>query len=258
MAALSYDSVEVLQAFDSRVDIDYPLLADPDLTVLGAWGLINAEVPEDSPYYGFAYPGYYLISADGTVQSRYFREENNDRVTSASILIREFDAAGDSTQGEAETPHLTARWSASNGALRTGQRLALVLDVELPEGMHVYAPEVEGYIPIAWNMTPAQGVEIEMASYPTARQKHLPAIQETVPIYEGELRVLRSVRIPNGRELDTAIAEAGELVLEGEFHYQACDADRCYLPQAIPLRWTLRLEDHDRVRAPEELQRSGN
>ena len=78
----------------------------------------------------------------------------------------------------------------------------------------------------------------------------------TVPVYEGSLRILRSVRIPVGGELPPEVAENGELVLESEFHYQACDADVCYLPQSIPMRWKLQLDGHDLERVAEELRRA--
>ena len=57
VAAVSYDAVEVLRTYSERVDISYPLLADPDLTVIRAFDLLNPSVPEDSPFFGFALAG---------------------------------------------------------------------------------------------------------------------------------------------------------------------------------------------------------
>ncbi len=252
---MSYDSVEILTTFAGRAGISFPLLADPGYRVIDAFGIVNQEVPKDSPHYGFAYAGYYLVDADGLVTAKFFNEENNDRVTSASILVRRFDAPGDSRQGEAETDHLTLRWSASNPELRPGQRVALVLEVEPKDGMHVYAPGVEGYIPVAWTMSGVDGAQLPAPRYPPSVSKHLPAIDETVEVYEGAFRVLGDVRLLGGRRLPEELAGRDELVLEGEFKYQACDAKKCYFPRTIPLQWTLKLAGHDLTRVPEGMRR---
>jgi hypothetical protein len=50
----------------------------------------------------------------------------------------------------------------------------------------------------------------------------------------------------------------GELTIEGNFRYQACDDRICYVPKTVPLRWTIRVEPLDTERAPAELQRKPN
>ena len=258
LAAVSYDSVEVLKAFSDRAGIGFPLIADPDLKVIRAFDLVNRALPQEDPWFGFAYAGYFRIDHRGIVESRYFNESNNDRVTSAGILVREFHSAADSPQGEAKTPHLTLSWSVSNGTFRPGQRGVLILEVEPEPGMHLYSPEVEGYIPIAWTQAPAEGLETGEAVYPTASRLHLPAIEETVPVYDSPIRILRDIHILGSREFPAVLTGKSRISLEGEFRYQACDADRCYLPTKIPLRWVLGLADHDLVRVPEGLQRGAS
>ncbi len=254
LAAMSYDSVAILENFAERKGITFPLLADPDYETIQEFGIVNDGVPKDAEYYGFAYAGYYVVDPSGVVKAKFFNEENNDRTTSASILIREFGADANQ-QGAVETDHLILRWSTSNIALRPGQRGALVLDVELKEDMHVYAPGVEGYIAIDWNVAPATGVEIMPAVYPGSETKHLPAIEETVPVYEGAFRVLRDVRLLGGRQLPDEIAGKTSLTLAGSFKYQACDATKCYLPATIPLEWSFGLRAHDLERVPESIRR---
>ena len=51
--------------------------------------------------------------------------------------------------------NLTA--AASNAVVTVGQRVALTLDIQLKPGIHVYAPGVEGYIPIEWSMKIGSG-----------------------------------------------------------------------------------------------------
>ena len=256
MAAVSYDSVTVLQHFATRAGIAFPLLADPASQVIDRFGIVNQSVPEDSRYYGFAYAGYYVIDESGVVSSKYFNEENNNRTTSAGILIRQFGEDADDPQGQVETKHLTLRWSASNATLRPGQRALLVLDVEPKDAWHVYTPQVEGYIPVSWGMTAVDGViEFAAADFPPGKTMHLPAIQETVPVYDGAFRVVRDVRLLGGRTLPEAVQDQDELVAQGELRYQACDDEKCDPPVTIPLRWTFRLQGHDLVRVPEAMRR---
>ena len=259
VAAASYDSVEILETFAERRGITFPLLADPDYRMIEAFDIVNDGVPEDAEYYGFAYAGYYMIDASGVVTAKFFNEQNNDRNTAASILVHELGADADGRQGKVENDHLTLQWSTSNATLRPGQRGVLVIDVELKPKMHVYAPGVEGgYIAIDWQIAEADGIEALAAAYPPSRDKHLPAIGETVPVYENELRVLRDVHLLGGRELPEVLQGRKEVVLEGGFKYQACDDKKCYRPTTIPMRWTFALEEHDLVRVPETIRRGSN
>ncbi len=255
VAALSYDNVETLANFSERVGIGFPLLADPRIRIIESFGIVNTQVPRDHELYGFAYAGYYLIDAQGRVTAKFFNERNNDRFTSANILIRHFDAQADSPQGEAETKHLKLRWSASNPVGRPGQRLALVLEVDLKERMHVYAPEVQGYIPIDWQMQAPEGADVYSPGYPSSKMMHLPAIDETVPVYQGSFKLLRDIRIGGGRRFPPVLQGKDKLVFEGLFKYQACDDIKCYLPVTVPLTWALQLKDHDLTRVPEEIRR---
>jgi len=256
VAAASYDTVEVLETFAERRGITFPLLADPEVRMIEAFDIVNDQVPKDSEHYGFAYAGYYLLDASGVVTAKFFNEENNDRTTAASILLHELGAEADGLQGEAETDHLTLRWSASNANLRPGQRGALVMDLDLEPKMHLYAPGVEGgYIAIAWQMESLEGVEIDSAAYPASQEKHLPAIGETVPIYEGTLRIVRDVHLLGGRSIPEALNGQTEVVLKGVFKYQACDDRKCYRPTTLPVQWTFGLEEHDLVRVPDAMRR---
>jgi hypothetical protein len=138
-----------------------------------------------------------------------------------------------------------------------GNRVALVLDVDLKPKMHVYSPEVKGYIPIEWKMESAGGVSVFDAEFPAAKLLHLPAIDEIVPVYEGKFRVLRDVLVGKPDEVEPLLNAEGQLVLKGTFRYQACDDKVCYLPQNVAVEWKFQWQAHDRTRVPEELQRVG-
>ena len=90
---------------------------------------------------------------------------------------------------------LTAVTSASNSAVRTGQRIALVVDVELKPKMHVYAPGVENYIPIDWKLADSDAAKVYPVQYPASEKLHLAAIGETVPVYQWHVRFTRAITI---------------------------------------------------------------
>jgi peroxiredoxin len=253
IAALTYDTPEVLKHFAERADINYPLLSDPDSKVIRAFGILNKTVPESHPFYGIPNPGQYLIDADGKVEAKFFEEKYSDRFTPGNILVRTLGGPGAGPRTEVRTSHLRAVASSSDAVVRGGNRVALVLEVALDPKMHVYAPGVEEYIPIDWQMNEATGVTTFPAAYPESELLHLPAIDEIVPVYSGRFRVVMDVLLGRPDELTTDLN--GDLVVSGTFRYQACDDKLCYLPETVPLEWRFQLEAHDRTRVPKPLRR---
>lgn len=129
--------------------------------------------------------------------------------------------------------------------------LLSVMTLQMPPGMHVYAPGVEGYRPVSFGVEENPALQISEARFPSPEILLLPAIQERVPVYQGTVRITRDVTIsPRFRGL--------ELSIPGEFFYQACDDRVCYPPTRVPLRFRLGLERHDRERVPEALRRKGS
>ena len=141
-----------------------------------------------------------------------------------------------SAQTTAETTHLRVSASASPGHVRPGQRIALTLDIELKPSMHVYAPSVEGYIPIQWSMADNAAIVAKAVVSPKPQMLHLEAIDETLPVYSGRFRLMRDVNIAAGSKLK------GEVTIEGTLRYQACDDRMCYVPKTVPLKWTVQVQ----------------
>jgi thiol:disulfide interchange protein DsbD len=128
-----------------------------------------------------------------------------------------------------------------------GQRIVLALDVEMPRGVHVYAPGVQGYIPVDLALAESTSFAPHDAVYPPSKTLHLEAIKETVPVYTDKVRILREITIAKS-------VKPGELVIDGTFRYQACDDKECFLPEKVPLKWVLQVEALDRQRVPSDIQ----
>ncbi len=118
--------------------------------------------------------------------------------------------------------------SASASVVHAGDTITLTLDVELKPGVHIYAPGAEGYIPISWTLDDSTAYKTGAVELPEARKLYLQAIDETVPAYEGRIRISRKV----------TIAAPGPLNIDGFLRYQACDDQMCYKPEKLPLHWT--------------------
>lgn len=256
LVALSFDSVDVLQHFAERVGIKYRLLSDPESKVIQTFEILNDTVPPTHQFHGIPHPGLYLIDEKGIVKSKFFEDKYSNRYTAGYILVREVAGDGSAPRTEQETDHLKLIASASDETVRAGNRIALVLDVELKPRMHVYAPGVKGYVPVEWTIEEASGLLSYPPGYPEPETLHLPAINETVPVYQGSFVLVADLLLGSSKELQQWVDSTGNLVVKGAFRYQACDDKICYLPQTIPLEWKFKLEAPDRTRAPEQLRRS--
>jgi AhpC/TSA family/Disulphide bond corrector protein DsbC len=255
VAAVSYDSVSVLKTFAQRRGISYPLLSDAESKVIRAYGLLNQSVSPDSPQFGIPYPGTFILDAAGLVVSKYFESDFRQRYTASDILVRQYGEKPGSTSQAAETKHLKLLSSASQTDIHWGQRIALTVDIDLKTGMHVYAPGVEGYIPIDWKIKATPAFTPHEVVYPASQKLYLKPIQETVPVYKGRLRLVQEITLGTDEQVKPMLSNEGDLVIEGALRYQACDARVCYLAQAVPLKWRLHYDELDRQRVPPEMQR---
>ena len=248
IAAISYDSVDILKHFAERRSIRFPLLSDRDSKTIREFGLLNEEIPKTTPFFGVPHPVTYIVDARGVVKSRHFEEDFRRRYTTGNIITEQLNIRTGAVATTVKNPRITLTASASNAVVRGGERIRLMIDVQLPKRMHVYAPGVQGYIPIAWELEKDAAFEEIPSKYPASRTLHLKAINETVPVYENSFSLHREIVLkPN--------LPGAALTVQGSFRYQACDDKKCYVPETIPLKWVFRVEPHDTQRVPSELRR---
>jgi cytochrome c biogenesis DsbD-like protein len=199
------------------------------------------------PFFGIPYPGTFILDRNGVVVQKYFEDDFKQRYTASDILAKQYNAETGEARSTIEAKHLRLSASAGVSAVHVGQRIALDLDIDLPRDVHVYAPGVQGYIPIDFAITASDAVKPLPAVYPASKTMHLKAINETVPVYTGHFRILREVTIG-------ASLPEGQLTIEGSFRYQACDSRECFIPETVPLKWVLQVEPLDRERPPADIQ----
>ena len=204
--------------------------------------------------YGVPFPGTFLVDGNGVVRSKYFEDSYRDRVSAPTILLREFGSAAGTREHTARTSHLEMKYYATRDTVRPNLRFTLVADFQLPPKMHVYAPSVQGYIPIRFELDPSPYFTAHPTEYPPPEMLYLPAIQETVPVFQGRYQVRQEVTMAPNEVLDPVLQGTGEIKIRGQLRYQACDDKICYLPQTIPLEWTVAVVPLDRQRVPEAIQ----
>ena len=259
VAAISYDSVGALKSFADRQHITYPLLSDPDSKIIRTYDIFNETVKPGTPAYGIPYPGVYVVDARGMVVSKYFEDDFKERVSTADILARQFGGPVDVVRGAVEAKHLQITTAASNDIARPGLRIALSLDIEMKPRMHVYAPGVQGYIPIDWRLDEGgPAAKRHSFEYPRSEMLRLEAIGETVPVYRGHIRIRREITFGQEAVLKPLVSPTGEVIIKGSFRYQACDDRKCYVPEDVPLVWRFKYQGLDLQRAPLEFQHKPN
>jgi hypothetical protein len=247
VVAISYDSRQVLQNFSNRVKIGFPLLSDEGSAVIRAFGILNTTVTAGALDDGVPYPGIFVVDSSGKVTAKYFEEYYQERFTPDTILSREFGLAG-GVRLEQHTDHLKLTTQLSQDKVRPGNRVSLVVEIEMPAKMHIYAPGVQGYRPVALLIENSSDIAVHEMKYPKARIMNWKAIKERVPIYEGRIRIERDFTVSPSIKTE-------KLELKGTLEYQACDDRICYAPTKVPLVLPLEVEPLERQRVPEELRR---
>jgi hypothetical protein len=250
VAVITYDSPEVIRNFSARLGITVPILSDPGSKIINDFGILNTNIPRTSFQYGIPFPGTYTVDTKGVVTAKYFEDTYRERVTPNFILSRQFGEAG-LRKSQVRTAHLTLTSYVTDDKVYAGNRISLILDVELPPKMHIYAPGVKGYKPVGFQLDRHPNVRFFDTSFPKAAIMNLPVIKERVPVYSGKVRITRDVILGT----DENMRKESNVEITGTFEYQACDDKICYLETKIPLKFSLVVQNQDVPRVPENLRR---
>jgi len=273
IAAISYDSEEILVAFAELRGITYPLLSDDDSAVIRDYGILNtvaaeaigpdandpdviADVPRyvaasvfDSPELrrtinGTPFPGTFVLDARGRVTSRYFEEFYRERSSTATVMLKSGIGLSPIEAIQGTTAQLKFTAYPSNTIVTNGMRFSLVLEVEPNPGMHVYAPGAEelGYRVIGFNMASSDFVRYEPVQYPESEIYHFEPLDEFVPAYQGPFTLLQEAVIVASAEIEAELKATAAITLSGSLDYQACDDAICYLPASVPISFTLEFQ----------------
>ena len=250
LAAVTYDNEATLKEFASLQHVEYPLLADPASQIIRDFRVLDPDntdfnrAGDGSAPKNMAYPGYFVIDRHGIIREKFFENLYYERRTPGSLIASLFPELLESRGTTISAPHLRIRALQSDIDAEPGNRVSLIAEIELPRGIHIYAPGVKGYIPTELSVKPIPALVPQPPRYPASTTLALPAIHETVPVFQGRFRILQDVFVTlHDRDFLTSVRDSPDrskkVRIEGVLKYQACDDRVCYPPAEATLGWDL-------------------
>jgi DsbC/DsbD-like thiol-disulfide interchange protein len=226
------------------------------LEVLRSFQVLNLEAKGMAK--GMAHPGFFYLDATGVIREKFFEVNDLERFTPNNVVAKLFPELVEEVSQDVEARHLRLSLAQSDRIAAPGNRVSLVAEVELPPGVHVYAPEVQGYKPIQLAIAGSAEFALNPVTYPKSKVLYLEAIREQVPVFEGKFRITQDVTVTTAQDFVRALASGGKTItLGGELRYQACDNTVCYPPTSVPVKWQLKVLPLDRQRSPQGIQHKG-
>ncbi len=86
LAAISYDSIDALNKFNTKVPVNYPLLSDVGSKQIDAFGLRDPRYPKDSPAYGVPLATILVIGKNGVIKHKLSTDDYKVRADNKAIL----------------------------------------------------------------------------------------------------------------------------------------------------------------------------
>ena len=106
-----------------------------------------------------------------------------------------------------------------------GKSSQVLLHFRIAQGLHVNSnkPSDDFLIPTTFSIPDGSGVRLDAATYPAGTVIALPIDPNTkLSVYTGEFTIQARI-----------VATAGNHLVEGKLHYQACDNNQCMPPKTI-------------------------
>ena len=88
VAALSYDSPEILAAFTAKRNIAYTLLSDPKSEVIDLYKLRDPQYPPGNRAYGVPRPIIFVLDPDGIIKAKLYEESFKDRPPVTAVISK--------------------------------------------------------------------------------------------------------------------------------------------------------------------------
>jgi hypothetical protein len=247
LAVITYDPVPVLAEFASRRGITFPLLSDPGSATIKSYGILNTTVKAEDPLFGYPFPGAFFLNPKGVVTSRAFEQAYQERATVSSLIARQGGRV-EAPATRISAPHMDITTYLSDQLAAPGTKFSVVLDVTPGRNIHVYAPGVQGYRPIALRIAPQPGLVVGRTHFPASEIYEFKPLNERVPVFQRQFRITQDLMLDRSREAEAALKGTSTMSITATLDYQACDDKVCFNPQSIPLSWTIGVRSLDRER----------
>jgi AhpC/TSA family/Disulphide bond corrector protein DsbC len=236
LAAVSYDSQEILAAFAQKYSIGFPLLSDEGSEAIRKFGIFNANMAPDLRSYGVPHPVEYLVATDGTVVKKYFVPNYQHRVTGSAVALREFGTVeSDGSMVTLESGALSVRIGFPSAKAFAGQEVGFFAHFTLQPGWHIYGtPLPERYTNTSIAFI-GPGIVRQELELPAAEMLDIPALGETLPVFGGSFTGIGTLLLKHP-------LPEGRLVFEGRLDFQQCSDTVCEPPETLSFELPLTLE----------------
>lgn len=215
--------------------------------------------PEDVPFYGVPYPGFFLLDEDGVIVDKLFNRHFAHRDGVEAILDsyagRVAPGANEpiATASEDDGISVTAFLRGGGGVFRVGPRRRLIVRVEMPDGLHIYdEPVPAGMVATEIAVDGPPGFRHGPVEPPPTHAFELPGIDEPLHVWNETVDFVMDVW--GDSTMAAAIAAGTESIgVAVTVRYQACDDNQCFIPRSR----TLHLEVPLAVSARPNFARAG-
>lgn len=129
--------------------------------------------------------------------------------------------------------HATITTTTATPGAAPGGKVGLVVDMAPNPGVHVYAPGAKDYLPVKVTLKPQADVKAGKVTYPKSEMMFFAPLNETVPVYHKPFRLAQDVT------LGKSLKPGSTLTLSGTLEFQACDDKVCFVPESVPVTWTV-------------------
>ena len=88
LAAISYDSPEILAGFTEKRGIKYTLLSDPKSEVIDRWNLRDPQYKEKPKFNGVPRPIIFILDSKGMIKAKLYEETYKTRPPVAEVVAK--------------------------------------------------------------------------------------------------------------------------------------------------------------------------
>ena len=129
--------------------------------------------------------------------------------------------------------HATITTATDAATPAPGGRVALFVDMTPNPGVHVYAPGAKDYLPVKVTLKPQTDAKAGKLTYPKSEMLYFAPLNETVPVYQKAFRLAQDVTLAK------SVKPGSTVTLAGTLEFQACDDKVCFIPESVPVSWTV-------------------
>ena len=239
--AISYDDSDAVADFSQAAGIGFTMLSDVDSRVIRQYDVLNTIVqPDDIPFYGVPFPGFFLVNEDGLIVDKLFNRHFALREGVESIIdsflgrIVPGDSEPIETFTEDDGIEVTAflRGGGGDGVLRIGPRRRLVVRFVMPDGIHIYDdPVPDGMVATQIDIEGPDGLRFEPLESPATAPFALPGVDAPLQVWGGTVDFVVPLFANAALAPVVFLDPEPSIELKIKVRYQACDDRQCFIPR---------------------------